>query len=350
MEKSKNKKLFSRREFLAGGGAIIALGTLSACTAKTSTVTSTTQIPTTSTVTSTTHISTTSTVTSTTQVPTTVTTTKTTTAPTPTPVTGGVLKIGASVDGSNIGNPGGTAMNQFDFGYAGTCIEMLVRIDATGTVVPCLATSWKQDPAVPSITFTLRQGVKFHDGTDWDATAAAWNLNNTIASKARGTSSMDSATMIDKYTVQLKLKQWDTTVIYFMATTYIGLMVSPTAYQANGATAAAKNPVGTGPFQFSSWQQGTKIVFKKFSGYWQPGQPIMDEIDWIIIADPMTKVMSLEAGEVDLITEVDFPSAKILIADQGNYTASKATTAFFGIAGDSKNASSPSPTPRSARQ
>jgi peptide/nickel transport system substrate-binding protein len=257
----------------------------------------------------------------------------------PSPVKGGVLKIGAWPDGANIGVPS-KAMNQFEFGYACTSLESIVRVDTKGNLAPGLATAWKQDAATKSITFTLRKGVKFHDGTDWNAQAAKWNLDQQIGSRNLGTASMSSTEIIDDSTVKLNLSRWDSTVIYYLAEGSIGLMISPAAYQKNGDAWAQKNPVGTGAFQIASWQKDIKQVYKKFGNYWQEGKPYLDEIDWVMIQDPLTKVASLQSGEVDVITEVDFPSAKKLEAD-GKYTVTRATPAFLGIASDSKNADSP---------
>jgi peptide/nickel transport system substrate-binding protein len=231
-------------------------------------------------------------------------------------------------------------MNQFEFGYACTSLESILRVDPIGNLAPGLATSWKQDAASKSITFALRKGVKFHDGTDWNAQAAKWNLDQLIGSKNLGTAAMSSTEVIDDYTVKLNLSLWDSTVIYYLAEGSIGLMISPAAYQKNGDAWAQKNPVGTGPFQIASWQKDVKQVYKKFNSYWQEGKPYLDEIDWVLIQDPLTKVASLQSGEVDVITEVDFPSAKKLESD-GKYTVARATPAFLGIASDSKNADSP---------
>jgi peptide/nickel transport system substrate-binding protein len=258
----------------------------------------------------------------------------------PAAIKGGVLKIGAWPDGGNIGMPSALAMNQFEFGYAGTSLEMLVRVDEKGALVPWLATAWKEDATAKTITFTLRKGVKFQDGADWNAKACKWNFDKLIPSKQMGTTTMDSAEVVDDYTVRLKLKEWDSTVIYWIAEGPVGLMVSPTSADKNGADWAQKNPVGTGPFQLVSWQRDVKQTYKKFDGYWQSGKPYLDGLEWVMIQDPVTKTMSFQNGEVDLITEVDFNAAKKM---EGNskYIINKATPAFLGIAVDSKNADSP---------
>ena len=63
------------------------------------------------------------------------------------------------------------------------CLEQLINLDAEGNVIPMLATSWDIDPAKKTITYHLRKGVKFHDGTDFNAAAAKWNLEQRLETK-----------------------------------------------------------------------------------------------------------------------------------------------------------------------
>ena len=71
------------------------------------------------------------------------------------------------------------------------------------------------------------------------------------------------------------------------------MMISPTACKKNGPDWAATHPIGTGPFEFVSWEKDTATTFKKFNGYWQKGKPYLDGVEWTN-ADPLTREMALK--------------------------------------------------------
>ena len=129
------------------------------------------------------------------------------------------------------------------------------------------------------ITLTLRRGVKFHDGTDFNAEAAKWNLDQAISTKQFGSVLIDSVDVVDPYTIRINLKQRDNTLLGMLGFSYIGMMISPTAFKTKGEDWVIANPVGTGPFRFASWQKDVKIAFRKFEGYWQKGKPYLDGIE-----------------------------------------------------------------------
>lgn len=252
-----------------------------------------------------------------------------------------ILQIGYAVDASgNLGCPS-EIMDGHAFLQAQTCLELLVRIDEEGLLTEGLATAWALNATTKSITFTLRQGVKFHDGADWNAEAAKWNLDQHLTSDTSTIGpNIESVDIVDTYTVVVNLKNWDSTFLDGLASSPLGLMISPLSAEANGDEWCKLHPVGTGPFEFVSWEPTVKQVYQKFDGYWQEGKPALDGVEWIMIADPLTRALAFEAGEVDMIGEVDPTQAKTLEA-KGTYTMTMAPTAFIGIAGDSKNPSSP---------
>jgi len=110
--------------------------------------------------------------------------------------------------------------------------------------------------------------------------------------------------VIDAYTVKINLNVWDSTASGNL-TQNIGFMVSPTACQKNGIEWCGNNPVGTGPFEFVSWQKDAKTVYKKHSGYWQKDKPYLDRIEFLPIVDPLTRQMSFRAGELDVALMLD---------------------------------------------
>jgi peptide/nickel transport system substrate-binding protein len=224
----------------------------------------------------------------------------TTTSATPTvakPKSGGTLKIAlwASPSGT-----GGLPAELFgnDFLSSQHIIEPLLHVDGKGNLVPCLAESYKVADDLKSVTFNLRKGVKFHDGTDFNAAGAKWNLDNTIAKKLQP--SWVSVDIVDDYTIRLNLSMWTNTILSSLDSAY-SWMVSPTAFEKNGADWMRKNPVGTGPFKFVSFERDVKYKAVKNPDYWQKGKPYLDAVDILYVADPVTQKAVLQSGDADVL-------------------------------------------------
>jgi peptide/nickel transport system substrate-binding protein len=261
----------------------------------------------------------------------------TTTAPAPTtvsnqPKVGGILKIGFLKDARCIGYP--PAITQApDTLLSAPGIENLSRIDQTGKMYPWLATDWKTDMATKSITLTLRKGVKFHDGTVFDAEACKWNIQSNIDEK-RKELSVSSIDVVDANTVRVNLSNWDVDC-YSKLVQYWGYMISPTAFKANGRDWAILNPVGTGPFTFVKWEKNVKVVYKKNPNYWVKDRPYLDGIEFTIIADPLVQLAALKGGEIDLIPSYvspkdvkDLEASGFLVRSRGGW-GSLATFLMF---------------------
>ena len=212
-------------------------------------------------------------------------------APTPTapsgPRYGGILKVSIYMDGVSIGYPP-KCIRIFGMAQASPAIETLFRHDNTGKLTPWLATGIKSNATAKTTILTLRKGVKFHDGTNFNAEAVKWNLDRHLAEKTAAVQKIKSIDVIDDYTVRINLSEWDSTFEGTLAMN-TGMMISPTAYEKNGQEWCEKNPVGTGPFEFVSWEKDVRTIYKKFPGYWQKGKPYVDGIEWYIIADHLTR-------------------------------------------------------------
>jgi peptide/nickel transport system substrate-binding protein len=254
------------------------------------------------------------------------------------PQSGGVLKIAVVTDAGALGyTPEVRKTN--DTLYARTALESFLRFDETGAPAPGLAVSWVVSPDQKSITFKLREGVKFHDETDWNAEAAKFNLEAYRTSDRPELKAVESIDVIDTYTVRLNLTQWDSTLLSNLAF-FAGPIWSPTAYKEKGKDWLVTHPVGTGPFKFVEWVRDSVIRFERFDGYWQAGQPYLDGVEWYIIPDPLAQVAALQAGEVDVVVEVDPKNAQALL-DKGTFYMNAVPYAGFGMAGDSIHPDSP---------
>jgi peptide/nickel transport system substrate-binding protein len=216
-------------------------------------------------------------------------------ATTVTPRSGGTMKLIYNLSVVNIGDIVTTAA-PYDTWIAEADLESLLAVKPDGSYGPMLATSWTVAPDFLSVTFTLRKGVKFHDGTDFNAAAVKYNLdafNKGTQDTLRFVSSVD---VIDDYTVRANFSKTQSGFLLPFATRP-GEMESPTALAANPKEYFLTHTVGTGPFQMANYVRDSTIDYKKFNGYWQQGKPYLDGISWLTIADKTTGLMSFKAGE-----------------------------------------------------
>jgi peptide/nickel transport system substrate-binding protein len=181
--------------------------------------------------------------------------------------------------------------------------ESLVSIDQTLTIKPGLATAWTYaDPT--TLTFTLRQGVKFHDGTAFTADVVKFNIDRilTAASSPRKSelASVQSVEVKDPATVVFHLKRPDAALLAQLVDR-AGMMLSPDAISKGGAD-FGRNPLGagTGPFMFVEWKRDDHLTLKKNPTYWKAGLPYLDGIIYRPITDPNAVLAALRTGDIDV--------------------------------------------------
>lgn len=257
----------------------------------------------------------------------------------PVPRYGGTLRVTDMVDGVSIGFPP-KLLRVYGNRQVAPAIETLFRTDSTGNPVPFLAEGSKWDAKNKTITLFLRKGVKFHDGTDFNAEAAKWNLDQFMAAKTAGTEKFKSVDIVDNYTVRINLTEWDSTISSSFAQT-LGMVISPAAYRKNGEKWCAGHPVGTGPFEFVSWDKDIRTVYKKFPGYWQKGKPYVDCIEWVPIADSQTRLLSFQKGEGDLMLTVAAKDVKELEKQGMSINRQGPPAGTYALVPSSANPSSP---------
>lgn len=252
-------------------------------------------------------------------------------------VTGGTLKIAVTTVGKSLYPPNMTTV--LEHFAAQPCLESLVYYDNAGNTVAGLATEWDIETDPPSVTFTLREGVKFHDGTDFDAEAAKWNLDQYNAAGRAELQIVDSIDILDEYTIRLNLTEFRNDLLNNLS--YVsGHMVSPQAYEDYGEDGIDTHPVGTGPFKFVEWERDVELIYEKNEDYWQEGKPFLDRIEIIEIADPMVAYASLLNGEVDILSMVA-PNDAAELADDENFNIVSKSLGWRGIMGPSDKAESP---------
>nr|WP_232336788.1 ABC transporter substrate-binding protein [Planococcus lenghuensis] len=210
--------------------------------------------------------------------------------------------------------------------------ETLVNFGEQDTdVVPennGLAESWEISEDGLTYTFDLREGVLFHDGTEFDANAVVANFERWAAGDADSApyySSMfggyagepghiiESVTAVEDHVVEFKLTRPSAPFLKNLAMSPFGI-ASPTAFEELGEE-FGNNPVGTGPFQFVEWQRNDTVTVERFEDYWQEGLPNLERIIFRAIPDNSARLNSLLSGEIDLADGIN-PADAATIADE----------------------------------
>jgi peptide/nickel transport system substrate-binding protein len=268
------------------------------------------------------------------------TTSPTATSTTLNPQSGGVIKVITTGTITNLGCPGNMAGAR-DSLYSKACVETLVGFDeqGNGTPVPVLATDWKYSPDYTSLTFSLRKGVKFQDGTDFNADAAKYCLDLTRTSTLPDLKSVTSIDALDEYTIRLNLSSYQASLMSSLVTPSVAMMVSPTAYKAMGANTAKFKPVGTGPYKFVSYTQDVSLKYERFDGYWR-GKPYLDGMEFLFISDPVTQLLSFKSGQAQVIISLT-PKDAGDMQSTGQYNILGTPAGMIGLAGDSARSGSP---------
>ena len=179
--------------------------------------------------------------------------------------------------------------------------------EGTSEIQPCLATSWTTSTDGKNITFTLRQGVKFHDGTDFNADAVVFSFerqyNTSHPYYQYGEwaywgymfSDISRVEKIDNYTVKIVLSRPNAAIMTSLAMFTVAI-VSPTN-AALWKEDAFKHPCGTGPFKFVEWVKDDHITVEAFDDYWR-GAPKLDQVIYRVITDPSARLLAIQAGEI----------------------------------------------------
>jgi peptide/nickel transport system substrate-binding protein len=318
---------------------LVASPLLFACNKTTQATTTATSPTTTTATTATKPVSTTATTTAaTTSASTTATTTATTSVSTTTPQFGGVLEIIVIPGVGNLGLPGVDFLPG-DANLYRPAVESLVSWDEKGTNLPApqLATGWQISPDYKSITFPLRKGVKFHDGTNFDASAAKYCLDMVRESSRPELKAVSSIDVIDDYTIRLNLSKYEPTFLIQMAGAPSKIL-SPTALKTLGEE-ARNHPVGTGPYKFVNYKRDVYLNYERFNDYWG-GKPYVDVIQFTFIADALTRVVYFKSGDAQVLSAAEpKDSAEMKANDKYNFNVTALNVP--GFCGDSAHPGSP---------
>ena len=177
----------------------------------------------------------------------------------------------------------------------------LLNNDALGLPRAALAESWTIGDDNLTWTFSLKKGVKFHDGSDFTAEDVAYTVEVCRTSLLKNfTAAIDRVEVVDPYTVKIITKAPTAVLLESLA----ALRILPKAYRTKlGETAFNQAPVGTGPYVFVEWVKEDHISMKANEQYWG-GSPKIKKVTFRPISNAATRTAALLTGEVDIIEDV----------------------------------------------
>jgi ABC-type transport system substrate-binding protein len=194
----------------------------------------------------------------------------------------------------------------------------------TTTIQPCLATTWTISPDGKNITFELRQGVKFHDGTDFNADAVVFSFerqyNTSHPYNQYGEwaywgymfSDIQRVEKINDYSVKIVLSRPNAAIITSLAMFTVAI-VSPSNAEI-WKEDAFKHPCGTGPFKFVEWVKDEYIILEANNEYWR-GAPKLDTLTFKVITGASERLLALQNNTIQGMEYPDPVSLDVIKAD-----------------------------------
>jgi len=218
---------------------------------------------------------------------------------------GGTLKIGLPMAPTTLDSP--FTLDSATIGIVERIVEKLVRYNPkTIELEPALAERWEISPDGLVYTFYLRKGVKFHDGTPFNATSVKFNIERVLDPATKAAYSfylamIKSVDVVDDYTVKITLKYPHAPFLGRMAV-MVACINSPTAVKEWGKDYAL-HVVGTGPYRLVKHVPGGEVELEANKDYWG-GRPHLDRVIFMGVPEAATRVMMLEAGNLDVVSHV----------------------------------------------
>ncbi|MBZ0283031.1 MAG: ABC transporter substrate-binding protein [Anaerolineae bacterium] len=218
---------------------------------------------------------------------------------------GGTLRVGIVapqvLDPALGSNDGEVLFNRSIYDY-------LIEALPDKSIAPNLATEWVVSEDGLTYTFTLRDGVTFHDGATFSSADVVFTFNRLkeIQSPALNLLGEFEVSAPDAATVVFTIPAPNADFLYGVADRFA--LILKDGSSTPNELAEGDNPYvnfnGTGPFTLTDYREGERAVLTKNANYWSEGQPLLDSVEFVFINDPVTQVNALRSGEVDLIYKI----------------------------------------------
>ncbi|MEP1200247.1 ABC transporter substrate-binding protein [Tateyamaria sp.] len=202
-------------------------------------------------------------------------------------------------------DPTSAAAGAIDSVLYSNVFEGLTRFMGDGSVVPGLAESWEISDDGLTYTFSLREGVTFHDGTTMDAEDVKFTLDRILDEESANAqkalyAAISGVEVVDPSTVRVTLSEPNGNMLFNLAWGD-AVIVAPESIEN-----IKQQPIGTGPFKFDSWTQGDSIEISQYGDYWGE-QPALTEATFKFISDPTAAFAAMMAEDVDVFTGFPAP-------------------------------------------
>ena len=220
-----------------------------------------------------------------------------------TPVPGGSVVYGMTQDLASLDPHVDTDAGTRDVVFI--LYEGLVKPTSDGGFIPAVASDYIISDDAKTYTFTLRDGITFHDGTPVTIEDVKYSIDRyaEIQGESSAFSSLvDSVEVQDDKTLVVNLKE--------SYSEFLPMMTIAIIPQSNEDPAG--NPIGTGPFKYVSYTPGQNLELEKYDGYWQEGVPSLDSVEFKFIADVDTAFVELQAGTIDILKYLTSAQAETL--------------------------------------
>lgn len=209
--------------------------------------------------------------------------------------------------------------------------DKLFDLDKNGNIVPVLVESYEVSPDGKVYTFKLKKGIKFHDGTEFNADVVKFNIERNREDDSRRQNEMkfvQKTDVVDPQTVKIKLSEPFSPFISIL-TDRSGMMVSPEAVKKYGDD-YLNHPVGTGAYVFVEHVKGDHVTLKKNENYWN-GEVKIDEINYKVFSNGTAAVQNLKSGQLDFVDDVPTKEIKGLENNPNIKVVAEAGMAYQGM-------------------
>ena len=246
---------------------------------------------------------------------------------------GGTMRLGMAAEHTTF-HPM-LVTNSSDINVVDQVYEQLVEHNPDLSFQPLLAESWDISEDLKTWTFYLRQGVKFQHGKEMKAEDVVYSYNHMVEIESPGVgvfSMVDSVEAVGDYTAVFHLKDG---TAFFLDTLALGyqLKIMPSDIDVEQFT---ENLFGTGPFIMTENVIGERTTFKKNPDYWWTGYPYLDELVYIYLPDPQSRLEALKAGTVDYHRYMPLPEVAELEANPDTRVSIVASSSYILMAMDTQ--------------
>lgn len=186
-------------------------------------------------------------------------------------------------------------------------------------LVPGLATKWEFLDNNTKLRFTLREGVKFHNGEPFNAEAVKFTFDRLLGDEGKkgpqqsNYNAIEKVVVVNAHTVDFLLKNPDPVLLTKLAG-YGAMIVPPKYITEKGSAYFGANPVGTGPFKFTEYKPKVSLSFERNASYWG-GAPKLDNLVYRFITEPATQAAELQAGRIDVANQIPLAMIETLKKD-----------------------------------